>query len=323
MDEEAEVVFVAPADAVQEDDNDEEYDGRDEDLSSPLIAAALVGDLMTARSLLQGGRNKNKATNFGRTAMWYAARNGHLEIVRLLVEHGADTEKGGNIEDGTPLWIASSEGHLAIVRYLWEQGADKNAIGQSGDTILGTASLNGHLPVVTYLVEQGADMEEVDNGGHTSLHNASMRGHVDVARHLLEQGADRDKAENCGYTSLHYAAQNYHLDITKLLMVYGADLNARTNAGQLPIDITHDEEVKQAIRDEPRRRMDEAPGKRATEQDRHPNAATSASAQHGEYEEEQVVEHASKRQRLDEGGEEGKVAEEDEDSEPSDGEDDD
>ena len=168
-------------------------------------------------------------------------------------------------------------------------------------------------------------MEEVDNGGHTSLHNASMRGHVDVARHLLEQGADRDKAENCGYTSLHYAAQNYHLDITKLLMVYGADLNARTNAGQLPIDITHDEEVKQAIRDEPRRRMDEAPGKRATEQDRHPNAATLASAQQAEEEDDDEEQQPSnKKPRLDEGteAEEGKVAEEDEPSEPSDEEDD-
>ena len=78
-------------------------------------------------------------------------------------------------------------------------------------------------------------------------------------------------------------------------MSYGADLNARTNDGQLPIDLARSEEIKQAIRDEPRRHMDEAPpGKRATEQDRHP---------------------------IDEGAiaaeEETKVAEEDEDSEPS------
>ena len=102
-------------------------------------------------------------------------------------------------------------------------------------------------------------------------------------------------------------------------MVYGADLNARTNDGRLPIDIARTEEIKQAIRDEPRRRMDEAPGKRATEQDRHPNAATSATAQGDNAEE---VEPSNKREHLDEGEVvEGKVAEEDEDSEPSDEED--
>ena len=86
----------------------------------------------------------------------------------------------------------------------------------------------------------------------------------------------------------------------------------------MPIDDADDEEIKHAICDEPRRRMDEAPGKRATEQDRHPNVAT----QQDEQEEE---EPSSKRPRL-EGGTVAedvlKVAEEDEDSEPSDKKDD-
>ena len=148
-----------------------------------------------------------------------------------------------------------------------------------------------------------------------------LQCNLDVVRHLLEQGADRDKANNRGFTPLHFAAQNGHLETTKLLMFYGTDLNARTKSGLLPIDVATTEEIRQAIRDEPRRRMDHG-HKRATEQDRHPAAVTSASAQQEEDEEEQVVEQDTKRQRLEEGGEEGKVAEEDEDSEPSDGEDD-
>ena len=142
---------------------------------------------------------------------------------------------------------------------------------------------------------------------------------------MLEQGADRDKADNEGVSPLHWAVRIWdRKEIAKLLMAYGADLNARTNSGYLPIDLNDNEEMKQAIRDEPRRRLDEAPGKRATEQDRHPNVATSASAQQKDDEEEQN----NKRARLDEGAvpatekEETKVAEEDEDSEPSDEEDD-
>ena len=101
-----------------------------------------------------------------------------------------------------------------------------------------------------------------------------------------------------------------------LLMSYGADLNAGNSEGLLPIDVAETEAIKQAIRDEPRRRMDEAPGKRATEQDRHPNAATQ---QEDDDEEE---EQTNKRPRLEGGeAEEGVVADEDQDSEPSSDED--
>jgi len=104
------------------------------------------------------------------------------------------------------------------------------------------------------------------------------------------------------------------LETAKLLMVYGADLNARNIYGQLPIDRAATEEIKQAIRDEPRRRMDDAPaGKRATDQDRHPDAAVSSSA-HQEGEEQD-----NNKQPAEQGEE---VADEDQDSEPSSDEDD-
>ena len=110
-----------------------------------------------------------------------------------------------------------------------------------------------------------------------------------------------------------------------LLMSYGADLNARTNDGELPIDHARTEEMKQAIRDEPRRRMDHG-HKRATEKDRHPNATESAQQQDEGEGEEEGEEQSNKRPRLNEGEiavEETKIAEEDEDSEPSDQEEDD
>ena len=219
------------------------------------------------------------------------------------------------------LYDAVKAKNIARVQLLLEQGADKDKkFGEYEETPLFAASKEGHLPIVQLLVEQGADMEETDYFDRSPLYMACCQDHFDTARYLLEQGADRDKAitfANNKFTPLHAAAIYGHLEITKLLMVYGADLNAKDREGRLPIDVADNEEIKQAIRDEPRRRMDGAPGKRATEQDRHPDAATSASAQQ---EDVQI----NNKPRLDEGteAEEGKVAEEDEDSEPSDGEDD-
>ena len=213
------------------------------------------------------------------------------------------------------LWNAANAGDLARVMLLVEQGEDINQVGgHSKDTALGRAALVGHLEVVRYLVEQGADREKTDTNGWTPLLNASYNGHLEVVRYLLEQGANRDKANNFDYTSLHYATGLGHLETVKLLMVYGADLNARNDNGRLPIDVAHTEEIKQAIRDEPRRRLDHG-HKRATEQDRHPDAATSASAQGGEVE-------AEEEQGLKQPAGEGEVADEDQDSEPSSNEED-
>ena len=113
-------------------------------------------------------------------------------------------------------------------------------------------------------------MEKADNDGHTPLINAARSGCLDMARYLLEQGADRDKASDFGSTPLHLAANRNRLRMVKLFMVYGADLNARTNRGHLPIDLARSEEIEQAIRDEPRRRLaSEPPSKTDTPMQRH------------------------------------------------------
>ena len=156
-----------------------------------------------------------------------------------------------------------------------------------------------------------------------------LQENVDIVRYLLEQGADVNKVDDeFGWSPLHFSARfNVHDEsIAMLLMSYGADLNATTNITcYLPLDFAYSEAMKQAIRDEPRRRMDHG-YKRATEQDRHPNAAATALAQQEEEGEEEM--HSNKRQRTDEttvasaGAEETNVASEDEDSESSDIEDD-
>ena len=177
------------------------------------------------------------------------------------------------------------------------------------------AAWNGDLQLVKEFVERGVDVEK-ETGGLTPLMTASCHGHLEVLRYLLEQGANRDTSTE-GETALHLAAEVGFCEIAKLLMVYGAELNVRNRFGELPIDVASTEEIKQAIRDEPRRRIDEAPGKRSTQQDQRPNAATTASTQQNENESEE------KRDKQPAEGEavEGEVADEDQDSEPSSDED--
>ena len=206
---------------------------------------------------------------------------------------------------------AAREGNLEHIRLLMEQGVDKDQSNSFGTTPLFYASRDGHFDVVQYLVEQGASVDKSCEASYTPLLGAVIRGHLEITRYLLDQGANRDKGSNAGETPLHEAIRKGHLEIAMLLMRYGANLNVRNNRGYLPIDMARTEEIKQAILDEPRRRMDEAPGKRATEQDRHPNAATSAEGDEIVQSNEQVIEGEIAEE------DEIRVASEDEDSEPS------
>ena len=223
---------------------------------------------------------------------------------------------------------AALNGNLACVRmFLEQQGADKDkGDSRDGDTPLRMASINGHLHVVQYLVELHASLDKANNDGYTPLSVAVYFGHLDVVRYLLEQGADRDLADKEGWTPLHLASRWGHLEIAILLMNYGADLNAKNKWDELPIDVADGEEMKQAIRDEPRRRMDHG-YKRATEQDMDSYVGTTQQEEVEMEGEEQGDEEGQRDKRLRVcedvvvvSDNMMMVAEEDEDSESSDDE---
>ena len=94
----------------------------------------------------------------GATALWYAACNGHPDVVHLLLWHGADMNKADS-KGWTPLLIACRRGHLDVVRLLVQSGVDVNLgnTGKGGRTALGCAAWKGHSDIVQLLVDKGAD----------------------------------------------------------------------------------------------------------------------------------------------------------------------
>ena len=107
-------------------------------------------------------------------ALMSASEEGHLEIVKYLVENGADV----TVEDNFPVRSASEDGHLSVVKYLTEHGADITA---TNNFAVIHASRNGHLPVVKYLVEHGADITAQDN---QAVRYASENAHLPVVKYL-------------------------------------------------------------------------------------------------------------------------------------------
>jgi ankyrin repeat protein len=95
----------------------------DEDRNTPLIYAADKGHVRMVRVLLEGGANVQRANANKWTALHSAAWNGHLDVCRLLLDWGAKVDPQDEWEY-TPLMHAAGRGELSVVKLLVERGAD-------------------------------------------------------------------------------------------------------------------------------------------------------------------------------------------------------
>ena len=155
-------------------------------------------------------------------AFLLAAEGGDLAVVKLFVESGMSVHTAANDYGLTVLHRAAWKGHTDVVRYLVEQGADVNAKTDDGDTVLGVAAWEGQTDVVRYLVEQGADVNaKTDKGGWTALHGAAEYGHLAVVRYLVEQGADVNAKNSADWTALAGAVSGGHTEVAAYLKSVG------------------------------------------------------------------------------------------------------
>ena len=121
-----------------------------------------------------------------------ASEHGHGAAVQSLLEHHASTDGFVNItdEDGrTSLFWASQNGHLDVAQLLLAQDAAVNQANNNGATPLIIASQNDHLDVVQLLLAQGAAVNQANNNGTTPLIIASRNGHLGVVDVLRAHGA--------------------------------------------------------------------------------------------------------------------------------------
>ncbi|CAG7935168.1 unnamed protein product [Penicillium nalgiovense] len=165
---------------------------------SALNAAAVNGSEASFRILFDscfaGRCNDSKIVGSSLVA---AAASGNVEIVTLLLDHGADVNFRGNdsvalnsILAGSPIAAASFQGHKDVVQLLIAWGADVNAKGGRYGNPLQTASRAGFDCIVELLLDYGADVNAQGGVYKTALQAASASGHQSTVRLLLERDAN-------------------------------------------------------------------------------------------------------------------------------------
>ena len=151
------------------------------------------------------------ATVDGLTALHYAAQNGSLDIIKYLVEHGADISAQDNEQSRSVIHFAAENGDIECIKYLTEHGADLQDKDANGATAFHYAVMANNLEAVKYFVTKKLDYTAKDNRGWTAMHYAANGGALDVMKYLLAKDLNINALNDRKRTPLFFARQHHEL----------------------------------------------------------------------------------------------------------------
>jgi ankyrin repeat protein len=197
-------------------------------IPQPLYYTAQLGHSQLCQWLLdERGCDVNAVRGTFGQAIQIAARFGHKDVVKLLLDHGTHVDRACG-EYAYPLQAAAFGGHIETVKLLLDRGAVVNAAGGKYGSALIAACDQGHLGTARVLLDRGADMDIVCEGKGKALNIAAGTENKALVQLLLCKGADiNDTCAGEGGV-LYSAARSGDLDMIKMLVAAGADVNLRS-----------------------------------------------------------------------------------------------
>jgi ankyrin repeat protein len=221
-----------------------EVEQRQTTTAAVFFDACAKGDIAVLRDLFAQDPSLVNLTNpaaqhSGWTGLHTAAQRGKLDVVRLLLQHGADPNAREAGDNTYPLHWAAAARHVETARALLDAGTDVHGFGDLHELdAIGWATFfhapdgapGDHPEVASLLLERGA---------RHHIFSAISVGDLDLIQHVVEQNADalsrRMSRFEHGRTPLHLAIIRKRYDILDLLIELGADLEAEDANGHSPV----------------------------------------------------------------------------------------
>ncbi len=202
---------------------------------TPLYLACKAGVLEVVKKLVDNGADINGVE----PPIFAAIMKGNHELVIYLIENSAKLNFGEERKDWweTPLTIAAKNGEINLVQLLIDKGGEVN---QGGGTIkmtpLHIATEQGNLELVTLFLNNGADINQGDRPfGRTALYYALEGKKFGIAKFLINQGAQVNSTCGFGRTLLHVAVASGNMKLVKLLLDKDAGINSQDIWGLSPL----------------------------------------------------------------------------------------
>ncbi|KAL8160213.1 hypothetical protein V2J09_001750 [Rumex salicifolius] len=207
---------------------------------SPFITILnLVGDQIVTL-LLENGADVNSRNYCGQTALMQACRYGHWEVVQTLLLFRCNVTRADYLTGRTALHFAAVNGHVRCIRLVLADFVPSASLdsltaqdADGGITALHMASLNGYFDCVQLLIDLQANVSAV------TFHYGTSMDLVEVRTCILQRLIKMKILEiiGAGSTPLHYAACGGNLKCCQILIAKGASRLSLNCNGWLPVDV--------------------------------------------------------------------------------------
>ena len=200
--------------------------------STALFEAARSGHLHAAKWLLSRGADADASNEWGDSAANEAASMGHWDVVWYLADQGANLTRTSDNAHASLVLSAVRHKATDALAQMQKRGVDLSVRHWNGNTILHEAARMGEEFVLIWLLEHaGIDVDTMNDSGETALAEAATMGHLAALWKLVHKGASLGEPGSHRATSLfHSAIRHGAVDVLNLMLERGA-LNA-TGAGQ-------------------------------------------------------------------------------------------
>jgi len=180
------------------------------------------------------GARADYARGGGNDAYGQPLNDEQFELVRMLLEQGANPNAYVAGWDQTALGHAASRGDVRVVKLLLKHGANIHARMGDGSTALAEAAESTQYPasgeIAGLLLDLGVPASAQDKRGETALHAAARSGNARLIERLVKAGADPMARDNSGWRPLELATTYGHREAVAALLGGGADVSPVKNA---------------------------------------------------------------------------------------------
>ncbi|GFR59259.1 ankyrin repeat domain-containing protein 6 [Elysia marginata] len=204
-------------------------------LEDDVLVAASRGQVELLRELLAAGATLQTDKD-GRTALHYAAQEGHADTCIFLLSRGCGLDSQ-DVMGYSPLLRAASQGARDAVQILLEAGCNVNLQDEHGNAAIHETCWNGFSKTAEMLVHHNCDVFLTNKAGFTALHLAAQNGHNESSRVLLYAGCNPDIKNNYGDTALHTAARYGHAGVARILISARCKLSEQNKNGDSALHI--------------------------------------------------------------------------------------